>query len=513
MLKHLFTFLSNIDHHFNIYKMNTKIKTITRTFALISMLSALQLTSCSEAEYLDKTPPTDLAGSDAFTSPQRIESLVNGIYREVKSNNYYGGRYILYLDARGEEFINTTVNSFTGFDAWAHTYNTGSNDVVNVWADAYSTINMANIVIAGVQANTDVVGETLAAQYIAEAKFLRAFAYFSLVTVFAQPYVADNGASPGLPLRLQAETQGGNNDLARSSVADVYTQIINDLNDAEADLPESHATAILNATRAHRNTAIALKTRVFLTQGNWNAVIQEAAKIAPQTSAPFSSTSGVALQLQQAPAEITTTAMISAFMSLTSSEAIFSMPFTELDMLSGQSAPGYIYNGNAEYYMNPAAILGESQWAETDARRSFLRHNTSNDRYYLAKFGFNAPYLNPIPLIRYSEVLLNYAEAAAETGNLGLAANLLQAVHARSDESYEFPPSALASSEALVEAILIERRIELLGEGLRSNDIMRRLLTFPAKPGPTPAGAVPPSSENYIWPMSNNELVNNSLIN
>lgn len=501
---------------YSIYKGKTstiikmKAKRIFRIIVLIIVCISLQLSSCSKSEYLDRVPPTQLVSDYIFDTPARILGMVNGVYAAMKVNNYYGGRFLMYTDVRGEEFINTTTNSFTGFDAWAHTYNSGSADIINLWSAAYTAINRANILIDGlsIAENAAVVGDELAAAYTAEAKFLRAYAYFSMITVFARPYTEGNGASPGLPLRLQAELSMDNNNLARSTVAQVYTQILQDLDDAEENLPMQYTgttAALLNTTRAHKNTAIALKTRVYLNQGNWTQVIAEASKIVPQPSAPFSATTGVQHALQS---DIVATLMN----NFTTSESIFSMPFTELDMLSGQSSLGYIYNGNAEYYMNPAAILNESQWGADDARHGFLRAHATNGRFYLAKFGLNAPFLIYIPMIRYAEVLLNYAEAAAETGNLELATNLLQAVHSRSDADYAFPAASLASSEALVATILIERRIELLGEGFRSNDITRRLLTFPAKPGPTPAQAVAPSASNYIWPISNNELVNNDLI-
>src|SRR5262249_38779239 len=114
--------------------------------------------------------------------------------------------------------------------------------------------------------------------------------------------------------------------------------------------------------------------------------------------------------------------------------------------------------------------------------------------------------------IRYAEVLLNYAEAAAQTGDLTLAANLLQAVHARSDASYTFADEDLATASALISAIWKERRIELLGEGFRSNDLLRNLQTIPAKGSSSlQAVAVTPSETNYIFPPSNNELTTNKL--
>lgn len=100
-----------------------------------------------------------------------------------------------------------------------------SNDVNDTWKQAYATINDANIIIDGLAESTGVISDNLKAQYIAEAKFVRALSYFTLVTIYARPYTENDGASKGLPLRLQAETTSANNDLARSTVKEVYKQI------------------------------------------------------------------------------------------------------------------------------------------------------------------------------------------------------------------------------------------------------------------------------------------------
>jgi hypothetical protein len=115
-------------------------------------------------------------------------------------------------------------------------------------------------------------------------------------------------------------------------------------------------------------------------------------------------------------------------------------------------------------------------------------------------------------VIRYAEVLLNYAEAAAQQGDLTLATNLLQAVHRRSDATYTFSAGSISTKAALVETIWKERRIELLGEGFRSNDLLRNLLTIPGKGDSnlqTPS--VSPSEANYIFPAANTELATNKL--
>src|SRR5690606_25000911 len=107
-----------------------------------------------------------------------------------------------------------------------------------------------------------------------------------------------------------------------------------------------------------------------------------------------------------------------------------------------------------------------------------------NGQRVLAKFTkITAPYTDYVPIIRYAEVLLNYAEALAETNELVLAADLLLAVRKRADAEYTFPSAVRTDREALIAAILTERRIELLGEGFRTQDIQRRVQPFPAKSG------------------------------
>ena len=127
---------------------------------------------------------------------------------------------------------------------------------------------------------TKVISDSLAKLYVAEAKFVRALSYLSLLQTYAKPYNLDKAAL-GLPLRLSPITSLGFNDLARSSVEEIYTQIIKDLNEAEADLPVAYATPLLNTSRAHKSSAIALKTRVFLNQSDYQKVMQESAKLVP----------------------------------------------------------------------------------------------------------------------------------------------------------------------------------------------------------------------------------------
>jgi hypothetical protein len=471
---------------------------------LLLLLSSILFTSCENTDALTIAPETTVSDKDIFKTPARIEGLVNGIYKALKGSSLYGGRILLYQDQRGEDFINVTANTYTAYESWSNSYSSGSNDINSLWSDAYSTINNANILIEGLALNPGVVTEQKAKEYIGEAKLLRALSYYTLVTSYGQPYNKDAGASKGVPLRLKAEVGPANNDLARSSVAEIYAQILKDLNEAEAALPQSYSSSDLNTTRAHVSTAIALKTRVYLTMNNWPKVIEEAVKLAPQTQAPFSTT---ATAIKHALQPDITVIFSSNYSTV---ESIFSMPMSSLDALAGQSSIAYIYNTNLEYYLNPVGILGDAQWRATDTRRALTK--TVSGLQYFKKYAKPSPFLDYIPVIRYSEVLLNYAEAAAKVGNLTLSANLLKAVHLRSDASYVFPASVTSDQKLLIDAIWKERRIELLGEGFRGPDLLRNLQTIPAKgDNKLQAPAVGVSDANYIFPPANTELSANKL--
>src|SRR6476661_5390543 len=265
--------------------MKMKNRRYTKFVGAALLVPAILATSCKK-DFLETAPKTTLSDVNAFSTPDRIVSQVNGVYAALKNGAFLGGLFHIYNDIRAEEFIVNKPNGVTGLDTWRHNLLSNTSEVTGLWSAAYTAINRANIVLEGVAANANVVGATKAAEYMAQAKFARALAYHSLLQLYAKPYTADNGASPGVPLRLKAEKDVNNNDLARATVAQVYAQILKDLNEAENELP---ATGV--ATMATKNTAIALKTRVYLNMANYAQVITEGNKIV-SAAAPFVAPTG-----------------------------------------------------------------------------------------------------------------------------------------------------------------------------------------------------------------------------
>ncbi|WP_443945151.1 RagB/SusD family nutrient uptake outer membrane protein [Pedobacter sp. AW1-32] len=483
-----------------------KLQLIKMAIVAIPLVTAIS--SCKK-DFLTAAPELSLSDANDYESPARIEALVNGLYTSAKNGALYGGRYQIYNDIRAEEFINRTSNNVTGYNVYQGTTTSTDTYVNNFWTQGYLTINRVNIFLKGLDANQSVLTPALYANYSAEAKFIRALTYFGLVQIFAKPYVSDAGASRGLPLRLTAEQSSANNELRSSSVAQIYAQILQDLNDAETGLPDTYGTALLRTTRAHKNTAIALKTRVYLTMGNYAQVITEGNKIVPSV-APFTNTARTAHALQANIASVFAT-------PFTTSESIFSFPFADTNAPGTQNQFGYYYNvGNLEFYLNQTGtgIYVDPIWPSTDARKSALTANyalsATNTVRILSKYSATSPYLDYAPMIRYSEVLLNVAEAEAlaSGGNLVRSRALLDAVRKRSDASYNF--GTLATGTELAATILKERRIELLGEGFRYNDLARKATPLPSFGA---GSAIPVADARYTFPIPLNEVNYNPAVN
>lgn len=488
-------------------------------FGLLLIVAVYAL-SCTKTEDLNPLPSTLIASSSAFETTPRISNQINGLYATFKGTGMWGSGYVLYSEARAGEFISANQNPLQGGLTYMMLTDPGTTDVNIVWLQAYQTINACNVFLDGMETTgKKVAGDSLYNNYTAEAKFLRAVTYYSLLQLYASPYRNNSGKNPGLPLRLKGNTGLDDYNLARSTVDEVYQQIIKDLDYAETNLPSKYATAILNTTRAQKNSAIAFKTRVYLSMGKHSNVIAEANKLVT-TASPFV-TNNAANTTHSLPADITT-----VFKSpYTSTESMFSIAFGAGDAPGNSLATNFLPNsadgtglgsaGTGQFYVFAQGIVSDAGWKTTDKRRSFIfttPSGTNKGRFWFTKFAVGTPYTDFIPVIRYSEVLLNLAEALANVNGLDTRATaILNAVRKRSDATTTFTPT---DKTDLINKIINERRIEFFGEGIRNADLMRLGLPVPAK---TPTGATPvpasnPTDGNYFWPIPNNEALYNKFI-
>lgn len=487
-------------------------------YILCSSLLVLSLASCKKNEWLNPNPLTLITDETAFGSAERIGNQVNGLYVNLKATNLYGSWGVLLSDVRTGEFHSSNMNGATGAIVFSMLTQATTSDVEDVWAAGYLAINKVNVFLEGLESKGKaVLSEEQFNQYNAEARLIRATSYYLLLQLYARPYWDGKGSMPGLPLRLKGNVGPGNYDLKRSSVAETYKQILDDLDFAEENLPSSYSSAALNTTRAHKNTAIALKTRVYLSMGEYEKVITEADKIVP-AAAPFVAPTGVANKLMGSITEVFKA-------PYTSDESIFSMPFSSNDA-PGSSLPRYYMpgltdggtptsNGAGEYSLNVVeGIFASTTWAADDDRRtSFVKVGQQSGRPWLFKFYQASPYLDYIPVIRYAEVVLNLSEALARSKKSidSRSIALFNAVYSRSNQGKTYSSTDFGTLETYLDRIIEERRIEFLGEGIRNGDIMRLGQTIPSKVKQS-IPAVAPTEPNYIFPIPNSELTLNNLI-
>jgi hypothetical protein len=482
-------------------------KEMKKKFIFIIGIVLLSSYSCQKSK-LYPTLPTSVSDQNGapFSTPARVLNQVYGLYGSLGSGQLFGGRFQIYNDVKADNWINSTANSVTAYQTWTESVTPTSSEVLNLWAQCYTTINNCNLFIDGMKTyGAAVVSSTLATNYVGEAEYVRAMAYYALLDMYCQAYAVNGGGTPAVPLRLVGNSAYGNYALAPATVTQVYAQIITDLNAAETALPLAYyitGTTLdpsNNTIRAHRNTAIALKTRIYLAMGQYSNVITEANKIVSAT-APFTATTGVPFALQSSIANVFKA-------PYTTTESILSVPFTTTQTPGTQNQLADYYNsvGAGEFYINiNSALFTDPTWTATDARRGFI--NKVGTKSVLTKWPQGSPYLDWANIMRYPEVLLNLAEARVNLNGPTdpQAIALLNAVRQRSDPTTTFATATLAS-------IYEERNIEFLGEGLRWADLLRLGLPIPAKAN-VPAIPVAGFNSTYIWPMSGNEQQYNSAI-
>ncbi|MGM9759108.1 MAG: RagB/SusD family nutrient uptake outer membrane protein [Parabacteroides sp.] len=454
----------------------------------IGLLLALLLSGSACDSVLDKDPVLEISSSAIFASPEKIETNLKGVY--VQAREVIGKSLYLYTDLRGDDLKYLLQNGGGAINTYEMVINNTSSVNVSIWNDLYTTINEANIFMANLDEAEELEGVPYA-RYRAEAKFIRALAYYYLNTLYALPYNLDP-ESPSVPLRLLAETGLEHNGLARSSCRVVWDQVLADLSDETlAALPADLAGTYEGTTRATQAAVHALRQRVYLERGEWEQAVREGEAI-----------TGYALT-----ADIRQNFTTPYY----TSETIFSFPFAE----TNQSALGsYFYQGVNTVVDDTYGIVSYPLYSQAaDVRfSSFLGEDKG--AVILTKFPDYVTGSDWAPIFRYAETLLNLSEAYDQLGNEAKAKELLLRVRRRSlPQAQDALDESRLTGTYLQEAIYQERRLEFLGEAQRSLDIHRRVQTYEKQKGSVVPIVCAPSDPGYIWPIPLVEYEQNDQIN
>jgi hypothetical protein len=481
------------------------------------LIAGTLLMSACQKKVLELQSFSQQSDESAFANADACQLSMYGVYDACQSGFYLGGAVRGYPfgaaaieqgDMRGEDMLNQAAFFQITYEA---TYNNASPNNQFMFETIYAMVNKANLVIDGVKnaGSKGIISAATATQYEAECRFLRAMGHHELVLNLSYPYSQGNGSAMGVIYRDFAVKDAATADAAKAikrstvKVSDTYAKILADLDFAESNLP---ATPVVNTSgvqiktyRATKAAAIALKMRVKMHMGDWAGVITEGNKLVPATAPFVSPIGGWTLNA----------AVDGAFSAPTSNESIFSIRNDATDnpgvngalpQMLGDPALG----ARGLVRVSPV-IWSDPAWLCNDLRRTLLyRTNATGstavpppavNAVYTIKYRDYANSSDPAPMIRYAEVLLILAEAEARNAPgttvsaRGLA--LLNAIRNRAVTNVpdQFTAASFADKNALIAAILFERRVEFLAEGKRWGDISR--LANDATFAPIAGGGVP----------------------
>jgi starch-binding outer membrane protein, SusD/RagB family len=189
-----------------------------------------------------------------------------------------------------------------------------------------------------------------------------------------------------------------------------------------------------------------------------------------------------------------------------------------------------MYNGHGRALVCISPIIWRNAaWLADDKRRGATMTYTFTGMVFSEKFKDVVNFTDAAPVIRHAEVLLNLAEAYARRNSAGdatLALNNLNLVRNRAlatPATQAYTAGSFADNAALINAILVERRIEFCMEGRRWPDLHRLMLDIPAKlsnsnppasaftlgtayTGPYGVVSVPFANYKYLWPIPQIEI-------
>ncbi|TLX78181.1 RagB/SusD family nutrient uptake outer membrane protein [Labilibacter sediminis] len=497
-----------------------KLKRIKMKHYIYTILLAVLVLMSSCEDYITIEPKSEWKLDNYFENPTQVDIAFGGMYGMMRSPDLFGEALSIsmaygtdegYYNRAYDERWTVSLNAHTTLDPF----------VADTWRNLYTIVHNANNMITYMDpANFE---EEEYNRYLAEARFLRGFAYLNLTLWWNE-----------VPLREMPTTDQTSNHVGLSTLGDVYNFIIEDLEFASHNLPHVTDGSYI-AGRAHRMAAHGLLARLYMKMGGYpyNNVESYQKALAHCDTIIYQDV------YHQLRVNGDTTGYRDLFIDVIGGEQydlkenLFEITFTNnLDI--GMATMGSIGVGNGllftaqdgqnypttkKNFINASPIL-DMKYDETDKRKNWnIPGITINNALKIVKitggplsWGYcpgkfrrwdpenydelvdGANVMNyvlltnesmisinqsPInfPVLRYSDVLLMYAEAANEVSG-GPTAEALQCINEVRDraglEALEVAnPSAAGNKDLFFEEIVDERLRELAFEGLRKHDLVR----------------------------------------
>ncbi len=472
----------------------------TAAFALTMLAAGSAFFGCTRE--LEEQVYSQVAVDQFYQTVDQAQLALNGVYANSLWNDpYRDGQMITLGDVTAGTLTGGGSANGSGdrsgiVNEWS-TYNWTADaiELITCWNSFYQTINWDNTLIDKLAISP--IPEASKASIDGQAKFLRAFFYFNLVRMFG-----------GVPLYTT-----GTSDLSvaysqRASAEAVYAQIETDLKEAQTELSPFNAgdQSLGKATYA---SATGLLAKVYLQQQKWTEAAAEAKKIMDMgkfsLQADFENIFNPDMQ--------------------NGSENLFSIQFggnanstsqlyqTRLIYLFGPPAQTLADGTNVQFHTLKDLVIFQAMnpffsntpdtyrkwWSMRDKMPYYYKNGVSAGNLVMDTVQMYAPFMTKyhrinfatgalregvnFPLLRYSDILLTYAEAVNEAGGAPTAEayDAINAVRRRAravgtaSEQPEtmYPDLAGLSKDAFRDAVLTEYAREFVGEGHYRWDLLR----------------------------------------
>jgi hypothetical protein len=484
-------------------------------YSLFIFVTTSMMLSCKK-DFLETVPTDQVSASTVFTTTSNAAAAMNGVYRLMYiqyADQGQGGEssVMIDMDMLGEDLVNPTVgnNWFINLHRYVDTRNVTAAQTAFVYRYYYRLISNVNAIITGIEGATGTDAEKNAIR--GEALAIRAYAHFKLVQLYAERYAAGSpNTQLGIPINITTKVE----KLPRSTVAAVYTQINKDLDAAITNL--SNAPARLNKSHINLSVAQGLKARVALAMQDYPT----AATLAAQAR---SSASGITL--------MSNTDYTAGFNNLTNSEWMWG-----INQIADQGTFFYSFFAYMSVNFNSTNIRGNpkcinsalyDQIATSDIRKSLWDPTGTNAAFPVPPSGSRFRYMNKkflansasnsygdLTFMRLGEMYLIEAEANARLGKDAEAQTALFTLARQRNPSYV---KSTNTGTNLINEIMVQRRVELWGEGFRFTDLKRLNLPLNRNGANHVASVavvfdIPAGDQRWQWLFPQDEINSNELI-
>lgn len=413
------------------------------SYILLFALMAFSVNSCST--FLEIEPEGEIPADEALQSPEDVQQLLVSCYDVLRSNKFMGGRVQFLSELMGDNLDGRDLggNWLSYYQRNTTIFNQETRDL---WSEPYIMVYRCNVLLENMEIVPGLT-EDMKVRITAEAKFLRAIGHFELVRMFAQPYgsTADNSHA-GIPLRLQASQEV----LPRATVGEVYDAILTDMQEAEANMP---------ATNGGYATSWAVKgymAKVYFQMNDFANAYDKADEVI--SMGPFSLEPDV----------------MARFSQTANTENVFTLISTGTLDNAGSYLQGVFRSDGS----NPPAghltsnLYGIATLETTDTRGQnwYIITNEGEPTELVFSARFNDIDWFNMPIVHLGQLHLIRGEAAAQNDDLTTAEADLNGIRVRAN----LDPLIGLGKAAMIQALRDERRLELVGEGNRLQELKRQ---------------------------------------